>query len=124
MGRPPILQGDLIYVIEPVPLLDALPVCKTLNSRYHSNPRSEMIPARTMADPKSFLDNLKNLRLVMSVAFEHIQANRNRFVKDANGSQVRQFDRTIGQIRILAEQIEKEIDTLEYLIAKRPSSIN
>jgi hypothetical protein len=77
-----------------------------------------------MADPKSFLDNLKNLRLVMSVAFEHIQANRNRFVKDANGSQVRQFDRTISQIRILAEQIEKEIDTLEYLIAKRPSSIN
>jgi hypothetical protein len=77
-----------------------------------------------MADPKSFLDNLKNLRLVMSVAFEHIQANRSQFAKDASGNQVRQFDRTISQIRILAEQLEKEFDTLEYLIGKRPSSIN
>jgi len=35
-----------------------------------------------MAEPKSFLDNLNNLRLVMSVALEHIQANLTPFVKD------------------------------------------
>ena len=29
-----------------------------------------------MADPQSFLDNLKNLRLVISVALEHTQENR------------------------------------------------
>ena len=73
-----------------------------------------------MADGQSFLDNLKNLRLVLSVALEHVQANRNQFVKDATGNQVRQFERSITQIRILAEQLEREFNTLEYLIAKRP----
>jgi hypothetical protein len=73
-----------------------------------------------MADPKSFLDNLKNLRLVMSVALEHAQENRNQFVKNATGNQVRQLERSISQIRTLAEQLEKEFNTLEYLIDKRP----
>ena len=73
-----------------------------------------------MADGQSFLDNLKNLRLVLSVALEHVQANRNQFVKDTTGNQVRQFERSITQIRILAEQLEREFNTLEYLIAKRP----
>ena len=73
-----------------------------------------------MADRQSFLDHLKNLRLVLSVALEHIQANRNQFVKDATGNQVRHFERSITQIRILAEQLEREFNTLEYLIAKGP----
>ena len=73
-----------------------------------------------MADGQSFLDNLKNLRLVLYVSLEHVQANRNQFVKDATGNQVRQFERSITQIRILAEQLEREFNTLEYLIAKRP----
>ena len=73
-----------------------------------------------MADGQSFLDNLQNLRLVLSVALEHVQTNRNQFVKDATGNQVRQFERSITQIRILAEQLEREFNTLEYLIAKRP----
>ena len=73
-----------------------------------------------MADRQSFLDNLKNLGLVLSVALEHVQANRNQFVKDATGNQVRHFERSITQIRILAEQLEREFNTLEYLIAKRP----
>ena len=73
-----------------------------------------------MADGQSFLDNLKNLRLVLSVALEHVQANRNQFLKDATGNQVRHFERSITQIRILAEQLEREFNTLEYLIAKRP----
>ena len=73
-----------------------------------------------MADGQSFLDNLKNLRLVLSVALEHVQANRNQFVKDATGTQVRHFEKSITQIRILAEQLEREFNTLEYLIAKRP----
>jgi virulence-associated protein VapD len=72
-----------------------------------------------MADPKSFLDNLKNLRLVMSVALEHIQENHNRFVKNATASQVRQFEKSISQIRTFADQIETEFNMLEYLIGKR-----
>ena len=72
-----------------------------------------------MADRQSFLDNLENLRLVLSGALEHVQANRNQFVKDATGNEVRRFERSITQIRILAERIEREFNTLEYLIAKR-----
>jgi hypothetical protein len=72
-----------------------------------------------MADPKSFLDNLKNLRLVMSVAVEHIQENRNRFVKNATASQVRQFEKSISQIRTFADRMETEFNTLEYLIGNR-----
>jgi hypothetical protein len=72
-----------------------------------------------MADPKSFLDNLKNLRLVMSVALEHIQDNRDQFVKNATGNQVRQFEKSISQIRTFADRMKTEFNTLEYLIGKR-----
>ncbi len=72
-----------------------------------------------MADPKSFLDNLKNLRLVMSVALEHIQENRNQFVKNATANQVRQFEKSVSQIRTFADRIGTEFNTLEYLIGKR-----
>jgi hypothetical protein len=72
-----------------------------------------------MADSKSFLDNLKNLRLVMSVALEHMQENRDHFVKDATAGQVRQFEKSVSQIRTFADRIETEFNTLEYLIGKR-----
>jgi hypothetical protein len=64
-----------------------------------------------MADPQSFLDNLRNLRLVMSVALEHIQENRNQFVNDATASQLRQVEKSISQIRTLADRIETEFNT-------------
>jgi hypothetical protein len=72
-----------------------------------------------MGDAKSFLDNLKNLRMVMSVALEYMQENRDQFVKDATGSQVRQFEKSISQIRAFADRIETEFNTLEYLMGKR-----
>ncbi len=72
-----------------------------------------------MADSKSFLDNLKNLRLVMSVALEHMQENRDQFVKDATASQVRQFEKSVSHIRAFADRIETEFNTLEYLVGKR-----
>lgn len=74
-----------------------------------------------MTEPKSFVDNLKNLRLVMSVALEHMQENRNKFVKNATGNQVRQAERTLNQVRTFADRIETESNTLEYLIGKRPA---
>jgi hypothetical protein len=76
-----------------------------------------------MAEPKSFVDNLKNLRLVMSVALEHMQENRNQFVNDAPGNQVRQVERSISQIRTLADRIETEFNKLEYLVSKRPPNL-
>ncbi len=73
-----------------------------------------------MTEPKSFLENLTNLRLVMSVALEHIQANLTPFVKDASANQLRQCDTSISQIRTLAEHLEREFNTLEYLRSAPP----
>jgi hypothetical protein len=55
----------------------------------------------------------------MSVAVEHIQENCNRFVKNATVSQVRQFEKSISQIRTFADRMETEFNTLEYLIGNR-----
>jgi hypothetical protein len=74
-----------------------------------------------MTDSRSFLDNLKNLRLVMSVALEYVRKSRDQFVKDVAENQVSEFEMSVSQIRMLAEQLEMELSSLEYLIAKRPS---
>lgn len=66
-----------------------------------------------MPDPQNFLDNLTNLRLVMSVSLEYLQTNRDQFLKTAAGQQVRQAERTISNIRSLAEQLEQEFHALE-----------
>jgi len=75
-----------------------------------------------MADAQNFLDNLKNLRMVMSVALEHAQENRNQFIKNATMSDLGQFERFVSQIRTLAEQMEGEFSTLEHSIGKRTSN--
>jgi hypothetical protein len=72
-----------------------------------------------MADAQNFLDNLKNLRMVMSVALDHAQENRNQFIKNATMSDLGQFERFVSQIRTLAEQLEGELSTLEHVIGKR-----
>jgi hypothetical protein len=66
-----------------------------------------------MPDPQNFLDNLTNLRLVMSVSLEYLQANRDQFLKTAAGQQVRQAERSVSSIRSLAEQLEQEFRALE-----------
>jgi hypothetical protein len=60
-----------------------------------------------MVDAESLLDNLENARLAMSVAMEHTQENRDQFVKNGTGEQVRQAERSISKVRALAEQLEK-----------------
>jgi hypothetical protein len=66
-----------------------------------------------MPGPHSFLDNLANLRLVVSVALEHIQVHRNEFLKTGTREEVRQAERLISNIRSLMEQLEKEFGALE-----------
>jgi hypothetical protein len=73
----------------------------------------------TMAATRSFLDNLANLRLVLSVALEHIQANRDHFLKAGTTEQVRQAQRLISKIETLIEELEKEFTTLENLVAQQ-----
>lgn len=67
---------------------------------------------------QSFLDNLENLRIVMSTALEYVHEHRDKFAKSATGVQVRQAEKAIHQIRVLAVQLEKEFTILEYLIAE------
>ena len=71
-----------------------------------------------MSAPQNFLDNLENLRLVMSIALEHVQDNRDQFAKSATGVQVRQVEKAIHKIRVLVTQLEKEFIILEHSIAE------
>jgi len=71
-----------------------------------------------MPTPQNFLDNLENLRIVTSIALEHVQGNRDQFAKSATGVQVRQAEKAIHQIRVLITQLDKEFTILEYLIAE------
>ena len=72
-----------------------------------------------MGAPRSFLDNLANLRLVMSVALEHIQANREHFLKTGSNEQLRQAQIVITKIQTLAEELANEFKTLDALDAQR-----
>ena len=74
-----------------------------------------------MPGPHSFLDNLANLRLVVSVALEHIQVNRDVFLKTGTREELQQAESLITKIRNLAEQLEKEFSTLDLSgTQKRP----
>ena len=72
-----------------------------------------------MGAPRSFLDNLANLRLVMSVALEHIQTNREHFLKTGSSEQLRQAQIVITKIQTLAEELANEFKTLDALNAQR-----
>jgi hypothetical protein len=72
-----------------------------------------------MADHQSFLDNLTNLRLVMSVALGHTQQNRDQFLKSGTSEQVRQAEISISKVRSLAEQLEKEFKVRETLAIQK-----
>ena len=73
-----------------------------------------------MAGSRNFLDNLKNLRVVMSVALEHVRDNHDAFVRSVATSEVPEFELSVSQIRMLAEQLNVEFTMLDSLIAKRP----
>ncbi len=71
-----------------------------------------------MAPTHSFVDNLANLRLVLSVALEHIQANRDQFLKTGTAEQMRQAQTLISKIQTLAEELQKEFTALETLVTQ------
>ena len=72
-----------------------------------------------MADSGSFLDNLANLGLVMSVALEHFQGTRDQFAKRSTGEQLRQAERFISKIRTIEEELEKEFKLLESSLTEK-----
>src|SRR5437879_4385385 len=74
-----------------------------------------------LASPTNFLDNLKNLGVVMSVALEHVQGNRDQFAKSATGVQARQAEKIHLYGQRLNRTTRQRIYILEYLIEGRPT---
>jgi hypothetical protein len=70
-------------------------------------------------DPQSFLDNLGNLRLVLSVALEHVQRNREQFACNATSQQIKEGEECITTLRGLANQFESELKLVESLVFQR-----
>ena len=66
-----------------------------------------------MTAPRSFVDNVANLRLVMSVALEYFQANRDQFLKTTSVEERRQVETLINKVRSLSEELEREFKLLE-----------
>ena len=75
-----------------------------------------------MPDPQNFLDNLENLRLVMSVAVEHFQRNRQAFAQVAKPAERHDAETLMAKVRTLAEQLQEEFGALQALLAKAASS--
>ena len=75
--------------------------------------------AESASDPQTFLDNLKNLGVVLSEALLHFQDGGDEFAGHANGEQLRQFERFVTEVRVSAERLEREFNFLEYRVAKR-----
>ena len=72
-----------------------------------------------MTDSQSFLDNLANLHLVMSVGLEHVQTNRAEFATTCAREHMTQAQTFVSKIRSLAEDLEKEFRALESLVAEQ-----
>jgi hypothetical protein len=75
-----------------------------------------------LASTQNFLDNLENLRLVMSVALDHTQRNLHHFVESATGVEMRRAHESISKIQSLTEQLKKEFNALEHAVAKLRST--
>lgn len=71
-----------------------------------------------MLGSQSFLDNLENLRVVSSVALEHVQDHRDTFAKSATGIHARRAEKLIHQLRVVIGQLDREFTILEYLLAE------
>ncbi len=72
-----------------------------------------------MTAPRSFVDNLANLRLVLSVALEYFQASSHQFLKSTSGEERRQAETLINKIRSLSEELEKEFKLLENSLTEQ-----
>lgn len=72
-----------------------------------------------MTAPQRFVDNLANLRLVMAVALEYFQANRDQFLKNTGGEERRQAETLINKVRSLSEQFENEFKLLESALTQQ-----
>lgn len=72
-----------------------------------------------MLSLQSFVDNLENLELVMSVALEHLLENRDAFLENSTRSHTRKVEMPMRKIRRHIEMLVREFDNLEYYITRK-----
>ena len=65
-----------------------------------------------------FLDGLENLGQALAVMLEHAQSARQDFLSNSNPDLLHRFDQAVTQVRVRSEQLERQLNALEYLVAK------
>jgi hypothetical protein len=84
------------------------------------NPTSREIRVSASApDLQSFLDSVKTLAALLSLALEQLQDAREEFVLNANEKQFGAFERSVSEVRFCSERLERQFNRIEYLVAKR-----
>ena len=75
-----------------------------------------------MANCQRLLDTLDALRITTVSALEHVQANRDEFVKHSTKTQIEKYEKLIMDVRIVYGYFERECNGLELALSKRDSS--
>jgi hypothetical protein len=70
-------------------------------------------------DLQSFLDSLGALGALLSLTLEQLQDAWEEFVLNANEKQFGAFERSVTEVRFCSEQLERQFNRIEYLVAKR-----
>src|SRR5260370_42464051 len=70
-----------------------------------------------MPDSRSFLDNLANLHVVMSVALEHVHGNCHEFAATCPREHMSQARTLVSKIRNLAAYLGQQFKSLGSLLA-------
>jgi hypothetical protein len=76
-----------------------------------------------MSASQNFVDNLEHLHTVVSVALDHLEANREQFADTATPAEKLRVERTIHHIRTLLDALEKEFHGLEEGNSKTAQSV-
>jgi hypothetical protein len=77
---------------------------------------------RAMADVKAFLDNLEKLARLLLVVLHDAQETPPRLLAQSNHNQMQQFEKAITQVRMCSEQLERQFNRVEYLVATQRAS--
>ena len=73
----------------------------------------------TRPDSKVFLDGLENLVEALLVVLDHVNRTQQAFLANPNRDHINGFERSVTQIRMFSEQLERQFNRLEYLLASR-----
>ena len=69
-----------------------------------------------MTDPQKILDNLRNAGLFVTTIIKDIQRDRDALVATADAERMNLFEAYVTEFRQAAEQLERELSYLEFLL--------